>query len=95
MAAYMIIDVEVTDDATYEGLAERAAATVQAHGGRHLVRAGSVTVLQGDWKPRRLVVVEFDSAETARRWRSSSDAIELREKLNRVSNANILMVEGK
>ena len=95
MAAYIIIDVEVTDEATYDGLAERAAAAVEAHGGKYLVRAGSAKALQGDWKPSRLVVVEFESAERVEQWRNSSDALQLRELLNRVSNANIIMVEGE
>ena len=95
MAAYVIIDVDVTDEATYDGLAERAAAAVEAHGGRYLVRAGAAKALQGSWKPGRLVVVAFESAEQVERWRNSSDALQLRELLNRVSNANIIMVEGE
>lgn len=95
MAAYILIDVDVTDEATYEGLAERAAAAVEAHGGKYLVRAGSAKALQGDWKPRRLVLVEFESAEGVERWRNSSDALQLRELLNRVSKANVVMVEGE
>ena len=95
MATYIIIDVDVTDEATYDGLAERAAAAVEAHGGRYLVRAAAAKALQGSWEPGRLVVVEFESAEQVERWRNSSDALQLRELLNRVSNANIIMVEGE
>jgi len=94
MATYVIMDVEVTDPATYRSLLERAAAAVVARGGKYLVRAGVMEVVQGDWKPHRLVVVEFDSAEQAE-WRNSQDAIEVREMLNKSSNANILIAEGE
>ena len=94
MAAYVIMDIEVTDPTSYRGFLEQAAATVAAHGGKYLVRAGATTVLQGNWQPHRLVVVEFDSAEQARQWRNSPDATHAREMLNRSSNTNMIIAEG-
>ena len=95
MAAYVIMDIEVTDPATYRGFLEAASAAVAAHGGKYLVRAGATTVLQGNWQPHRLVVVEFDSAEQARQWRNSPDGTHAREMLNRSSNTNMIIVEGE
>ena len=67
---------------------------VAAHGGRFVVRSGTIEVVQGDWKPQRIAVVEFDDVEKARAWQDSPDYAELREMLNKCGNANVIIVEG-
>lgn len=71
MPAYLMVDVEVTDPAGYEGYKKAVEPTIAAHGGRYLVRGGQVEVLEGGWVPHRLVIVEFPSAQAARAWWSS------------------------
>ena len=67
MSAYVICDIEVTDSAGYQEYAQQAPPTIARHGGRYLVRGGAVDVLEGEWTPNRLVVLEFDSVEAVRR----------------------------
>ena len=57
---------------------ERVGATVEAHGGRYLVRGGATEVADGDWTPDRLVVIEFDSVEQARAWVNSPEYTEIK-----------------
>jgi uncharacterized protein (DUF1330 family) len=67
---------------------------VAAYGGRYVVRGGAVEVVEGDWTPGRLVVLEFDSVAQARRWRASPEygaAVQLR---HRTAKANMIIVEG-
>ena len=59
MAAYVIGEIEVTDQATYDDSRKQVAATVEKHGGRFVVRGGKVEPLEGGWTPKRLVVLEF------------------------------------
>lgn len=47
MAAYIIVEYVVTDDAAFAEFSKRTPAAVEAHGGRYLVR-GAVEVLDGD-----------------------------------------------
>ena len=94
MAAYAIIESEVTDRVVFDDFLGQVPAFVQAHGGKYLVRAGATEVVQGDWIPRRLAVVEFDSLEKARAWQYSPDYAELRAMLNRSSRTNVVLVEG-
>ena len=94
MAAYAMMDVEITDHAAFAEVSERARAVVEAQGGRVLVRGGAAEVVQGDWTPHRLVLVEFDSVERAKSWWNSPDHGELRAMLERCSNATVTIVAG-
>ena len=94
MAGYALIDVEITDQAAFAEFRERAAAVVEAHGGRFLVRGGATEVLQGDWTPHRVIVIEFESVERAKSWWNSPAHTELRAILDRCSNTTTTIVEG-
>lgn len=71
MTAYVIVETDVTDPEQYEQYTAAAPATISASGGRFLVRGGEIAVLEGDWCPSRLVVLEFEDLEAAKRWYQS------------------------
>ena len=95
MPAYVIASVsEAHDDEALAEYRRRNSAAVEAHGGRFLVRGGAMDVLEGDWSPLRVVVMEFDDAATARRWYESDEyqaAIPIRQG---ASTTDIIVVEG-
>ena len=72
----------------------RVAMAVEAHGGRYLVRGGATEVIEGEWMPHRIVVVEFDNGEQARTWLNSPEYIEIKEIRTRSANADVIIVEG-
>lgn len=94
MAGYVIVDNEITDEALYAQFRARVAATVAAQGGKYLVRGGAAESVEGDWKPHRIVVVEFDSVEQAQAWLNSPAYAELREIRLKSANASVIVVEG-
>ena len=71
MTAYVIIETDVTSPEQYEQYKAASPAAVTAGGGRFLARGGELAVLEGDWSPSRLVVVEFEDLEAAKRWYES------------------------
>jgi len=71
MAAYFIGDVEVLDRGGYDEYATRFDATLAEFGGRILVVGGNPEPIEGDWRPGRLVVLEFPSVERAKAWYAS------------------------
>jgi uncharacterized protein (DUF1330 family) len=72
MPAYVIVDIDVTDPERYERYKAATPATLEAADGRFLVRGGEITILEGDWQPSRLVVLEFESVTAAERWYESA-----------------------
>jgi uncharacterized protein (DUF1330 family) len=72
MPAYVIVDIDVTDPEQSEQYKAATPATLEAAGGRFLVRGGEVTILEGDWQPSRLVVLEFENVAAAERWYESA-----------------------
>ena len=71
MAAYVIVETDVTDPEQYEQYKAASPAAIAAGGGRFLVRGGELAVLEGDWQPSRLVMLEFADLEAAKRWYAS------------------------
>src|SRR6266404_4818680 len=63
MAAYIIVEIEIIDPVSYEEYKKQAAATVHQHGGKYIARGGKTEVLEGDWNPKRIVVLQFESME--------------------------------
>ena len=82
MAAYVIVETDVTDPERYEQYKAASPAAIAAGGGHFLVRGGEFVVLEGDWRPSRLVMLEFEDLEAAKRWYESEvyqEAKKLRE----------------
>ena len=94
MSALIIVDIEVTDPVLYEDYKRLASASIAAHGGRYLVRGGASEVLDGEWTPRRLVVLQFDSVEKAKGWRASAEYAEAKKVRERCARSNMVVVEG-
>ncbi len=94
MAAYLVADIEITDAEGYQEYRRTVGASIAAFGGRFLARGGVVEVLEGDWSPKRLVIVEFPSMERLRAWYDSPEyapALALRK---RTSVSGLVMTEG-
>jgi len=94
MPAYVIADIDVHDPEAYGEYRGLVPGTLQPFGGRFLVRGGDYEPLEGDWRPRRLVVLEFPSAEHARRWYTSADYAAAMAIRHRASAGSIVLVEG-
>jgi uncharacterized protein (DUF1330 family) len=94
MAAYVITDITITDPAGYEEYRKLAAPTIEAYGGKFVVRGGKVETLEGEWSPKRLVVVEFESFEQAKRWYGSQEYGAAKKVRQRTAITTMIMAEG-
>ena len=94
MTAYFIVDNEVTDHAGFEEYRNQVPATVEKYGGKFLVRGGRVQALEGDWKPKRIVVTEFPTTEHAQRWYDSEEYRVLKALRLRTARGSVVLVEG-
>jgi uncharacterized protein (DUF1330 family) len=94
MAAYIIAEVTITDPQGFEAYRQMVPATLAKYGGKFVVRGGSMEKLEGDWEPKRLVVIEFDSAERAKQWWASEEYREAMALRQRTAQTNLLVIEG-
>lgn len=94
MAALLIVEIDVNDTEVYAAYRQAVSSNLAAAGGTYLVRGGEVEVLEGDWRPSRMVVVRFDSAEEGRRWWNSPGYAELKAMRQRSAKTNMILVEG-
>ena len=94
MSAYVVADVEVTDPVGFEEYRLAVAATIEKYGGTYLARGGNVDVREGDWAPKRIVVLQFPDVATAKRWYESDDYAPLIALRQRSANTRVLIVEG-
>ena len=94
MPAYVVIEIEVHDPATYEDYKRLAPPAIAAYGGRYLARGGQTATLEGDWSPKRLVILEFDSVDRAQAWWSSPEYAEAKALRQSCSSARMVVVEG-
>src|SRR5919198_4043340 len=94
MPAYVIFDIYVDDPDAYAPYRERSGATVEANGGRYLVRGGDHEVVEGEWDVERVVVLEFPSVERAREWYRSPEYQEIAPIRQAASHGKAVLVEG-
>lgn len=94
MAAFVIVDIDVTDPARYEEYKGQAEATVTAYGGRYVVRGGPARVLEGDWEPARIVMLEFPTMERALEWWHSEEYREPKELRHATARSRMMVVQG-
>lgn len=94
MAAYLIVDIDVTDTALYDSYRRDVPATVARYGGRFVVRGGPFEVLEGGWQPKRVIVVEFPTMDALKQWYHSADYKPLLDRRQQASRGNVIAVEG-
>ena len=94
MPAYVIADVEVTDEALFEEYRKLVPATVEAYGGKYIVRGGASEVVEGGWTPHRTVIIEFDNFEQAQAWHSSDVYAGPKQMRIDSTNSSVIIVDG-
>ncbi len=94
MPAYVIVEIDIVDPAGYEEYKKLAGATVEKYGGKYVVRGGRTEVLEGHWKPKRIVVLQFDSPQHAKDWLNSEQYREPRKMRHCTARTNMILVEG-
>jgi uncharacterized protein (DUF1330 family) len=94
VAAYVIANINIEDPVRYEDYKHMVPGTLAAFGGRFIVRGGDVEVLEGNWRPGRLVIIQFPSVERARAWWNSQGYAEARALRQATSTGTLLILEG-
>jgi uncharacterized protein (DUF1330 family) len=94
MSAYVIFDVEIRDISRYQEFMKQVKPALEAAGGRYLARGGAHKVYEGDWAPRRIVVLEFPSAQSFEQFYNGPVYQGLKPIRDACSSARLVSVEG-
>jgi len=94
MVAYVLAEVEVTNPEGYKEYTAHVPATIAKYGGRFLARGGENQVLEGDWPQLRRVLIEFPSADAAKRWFASPEYAKPLAMRRANSRGRLILLEG-
>jgi uncharacterized protein (DUF1330 family) len=94
MSAYVIVEVSIHDHGEYEKYKKLTPAAIAAYDGKFLVRGGETISLEGDWKPERIVVLEFPSTEKANEWWHSELYTEAKLIRHRAAKTKMIIIQG-
>jgi uncharacterized protein (DUF1330 family) len=95
MPAYVIAVVKDSwDQEALVRYREGNTQVVAEHGGRFVARGGAIESLEGDWDPKRIVIIEFPDTDAARGWYRSDGYAPLRELRRSASVTDIVLVAG-
>ena len=94
MPTYIVGDIHISDPASYQGHLPRALATIARFGGRVVAGGGKIDLLEGDPMPERIFIIEFPTADSARRWYQSDDYQEALKTRLSASHGRVFLIEG-
>lgn len=94
MPAYVIFDVDVHDAAQYQDFMAGVKPALEQSGAKYLARGGSHKIYEGDWTPRRIVLLEFPSVAAWEDFYNGSTYQGLKHIRDACSSARLVSVEG-
>jgi len=94
MKAYLVLDFSVTDLRGFLPYVDAIPAFIERHGGRYIVRGAAARVMEGDWRPARMVILEFPSSGRAEAFLTDPDAQALFDVRHKTTNSKLVLVEG-
>ncbi|WP_395711508.1 DUF1330 domain-containing protein [Reyranella sp.] len=94
MPAYMIVEVETTDEALMAEYRKHTPGLVAKFGGKFIVRGGKTRTLEGGWSPPRMVVLEFPDMASAERFYDSPEYEPVLDMRLRAGKSRAILVDG-
>ena len=94
MAAYVIVQVEVTDPERFGAYLRESPAIIKRYGGEYLARGGETVILEGDEPARRMVIIEFPSLEQAQAWYNSPEYQQAKTLRNGAAVGSLIAIDG-
>lgn len=94
MPAYVIFDVQIDDVDQYQEFMRGVSSALEAAGAKYLARGGAHKVYEGDWEPRRIVLLEFPSVAHWETFYNGPTYQGLKAVRDACSSARLVGVEG-
>src|SRR4051794_36140389 len=94
MKAYLVLDLAINDFASFKSYIERIPTFIAKHGGRYIVQGVVPTPVEGDWRPERMVILEFPSRQNATDFLGDPEIQPLFAVRHRTTTSRLVLVDG-
>lgn len=94
MKAYLVLDLAVNDFAGFSKYIAEIPAFIARHSGKYIVRGIQPTTIEGDWKPERLVIIEFPERNKAEAFLTDPEIQDLFKVRHQTTTSRLLLAEG-
>ena len=94
MSAFVVVEIEVHNQELYQSYTKLTPESIASYQGKFVARGGETIVLEGDWNPKRLVLLEFPSVEIANSWWHSKEYTKAREIRQKAATTKMIIIEG-
>ena len=94
MSAYLIAQINVTNEDSYKEYLAKVTPTVEKYGGEYIIRAGKFKTVLGNWDYKRNVVIKFPSYDIALKWYDSEEYLPVRKIREENSRGNVIIIDG-
>lgn len=94
MPAFLIADIDVKDDEAYTAYRTANPDIVNKFGGQYVALGGEIEVLEGDWHPRRTLIISFPDMDALRAFYASPEYEDLRKIRWASADSRLVAIEG-
>ena len=94
MKAYLVLDLEVRDFAGFAPYVAAIPAHIARHEGRYIVQGVEPTVIEGDWAPPRVVIIEFPARAKAEAFLADPEIQDLFKVRHETTTSKLVLVDG-
>ena len=74
--------------------AEKIPVFIEKHSGRYIVQGVVPEIMEGEWAPERLVILEFPSTENAKEFLADPEAQDLFSLRHDTTDSQLILAEG-
>jgi uncharacterized protein (DUF1330 family) len=94
MKAYLVLDLSVHDFIGFKKYIAEIPAFIAKHSGKYIVQGVRPTIIEGDWKPDRVVIIEFPEREKAEAFLGDPEIQGLFKVRHATTTGKLVLVDG-
>jgi uncharacterized protein (DUF1330 family) len=94
MKAYLVLDLSVNDFGGFRKYIAEIPAFIAKHSGKYLVQGVQPTIIEGDWKPERIVIIEFPERENAEAFLGDPEIQDLFKLRHDTTTSKLVLADG-
>jgi uncharacterized protein (DUF1330 family) len=91
---YLILDFSIKDFSLFKEYIDKIPEFIKKHGGRYMVQGVEPEIMEGDWSPERVVVLEFPNKIMAKEFLADPAAQPLFSIRHKTTESKLILVEG-